>query len=104
MLARNWRCDIGEIDLVVLVTGAGRRRSAAAVAIVEVKARRSDRYGVAASAVDERKQTRLRRLAARWLAEHRELVDRIGAGAQVDVRFDVVAITGTAVEVIEHAF
>lgn len=62
---------------------------------VEVKARATDRFGSPALAVDHRKQRRLRILAARWLAEHPH------RGA---VRFDVVAVTGTSVEVIEAAF
>ncbi len=88
MLARNWRCAAGEIDLIV--------SSAHGVVFVEVKARADDRFGPAAGAVDHRKQRRLRRLAGLWLAEHR--------GGLIDVRFDVVAITGTHLEVIEGAF
>ena len=50
----------------------------------EVKARRDDRFGAPAEAVDRTKQMRLKRLAARWLADHRP-------GA-VDIRFDVVSV------------
>ncbi len=88
VLDRNWRCDAGELDLVV--------STASAIVFVEVKARADERFGPAAAAVDHRKQRRLRVLATRWLAEH---PDRRGA-----VRFDVVAVTGTRVEVIEGAF
>ena len=88
MLARNWRCAAGEIDLIVASTHS--------VVFVEVKARVDDRFGPAAAAVDQRKQRRLRRLAGLWLAEHRR--------GLVDVRFDVVAITGTRIDVIEAAF
>jgi Holliday junction resolvase-like predicted endonuclease len=42
------------------------------------------------------KQQRLRRLAAAWLATSR--------GRWVEVRFDVVAITGDHLEVIQRAF
>jgi putative endonuclease len=87
VLDRNWRCQAGEIDLVVAAAGT--------VVFVEVKARASDRYGSASLAVDRRKQGRLRVLAARWLAEH---------GHHGDVRFDVVAITGTVVDVVPNAF
>ena len=48
------------------------------VVFVEVKARPTDHFGAASSAVDHRKQRRLRVLAARWFAEH---PDRHGRGA-----------------------
>ncbi len=88
VLDRNWRCDRGELDLVVA--------DGDVMVFVEVKARASDTFGTASAAVGERKQRTLRMLAARWLGDH---PDRRG-----DIRFDVVAITGTCVEVIHHAF
>ncbi len=88
VLDRNWRCERGELDLVVA--------DGEVVVFVEVKARASDRFGSASAAVDEHKQHTLRLLAARWFADH---PDRRG-----DMRFDVVAITGTQLEVIPHAF
>lgn len=88
VIDRNWRAPIGEIDLVV--------RTGRVVVIVEVKTRRTDAFGVPASAVDAPKQQRLRRLAAAWLASHRI--------RRVDVRFDVVSITGARVDVYENAF
>lgn len=88
VLDRNWRCDVGELDLVVL---NGRT-----VVFVEVKARATDYFGAASSAVDHRKQRRLRILAARWFADH---PDHHG-----EARFDVVAITGTRIEVLIAAF
>jgi putative endonuclease len=89
VIARNWRCAIGEIDLIVC---RGRQ-----LVVAEVKARKSTAYGVPALAVSVAKQQRLRRLAACWLAENR-------TERSVDVRFDVVAITGDVVEVYEAAF
>jgi putative endonuclease len=88
VVARNWRCDRGELDLVVVDGGV--------VVFVEVKARSTDRFGAASAAVGDQKQQTLRMLAARWFAEH---PDRRG-----DMRFDVVAITGTRLEWIPHAF
>jgi putative endonuclease len=84
---RNWRCEHGEIDVVA--------RLGNTIVICEVKTRRSSGFGGAAAAVDQRKQQRLRRLAAAWLSDRRV--------HGVDVRFDVVAITGVDVEVIEGA-
>jgi putative endonuclease len=88
VVARNWRCDIGEIDLVV--------RRGCTVAIVEVKTRVTTRFGVPAEAVGFAKQRKLRRLAAAWLAASGQHYD--------EVRFDVVAIIGNVVEVIPAAF
>ena len=89
MVERNWRCELGEIDLVAVHERL--------LVVVEVKARATDRYGSPALAVDERKQRRLRRLAAQWLVEHPE-------HRRNDVRFDVVAVTGARVEVFIAAF
>jgi putative endonuclease len=73
---RNFRCRAGEIDLVA--------RKGDELVFCEVKTRASDRWGLPAEAVDARKQARLKRLAALWLARH-----KVG---RVRVRFDVVSI------------
>lgn len=62
VLDRNWRCDAGEIDLVL--------RDGDDLVVAEVKTRSSDACGTPHEAVDAVKLARLRRLAARWLAEH----------------------------------
>lgn len=92
VLDRNWRRREGEIDLIV--------RKGKTVAFCEVKTRSTDRFGSGAESVLEAKQRRIRRLASRWLSELTPASGR----ARVDVRFDVVAITAGAVEVIEDAF
>jgi putative endonuclease len=91
VVARNWRCRDGEIDLVVARPGE--------LVFCEVKTRSSQRFGSPAEAVTPAKQARLRRLAARFLAEHGSDVRRGWS-----VRFDVVAITAGHTEVIEGAF
>lgn len=88
VLARNWRCRDGEIDLVV-----ARDRW---VVFCEVKTRSSLAFGHPAEAVGWRKQQRLRHLGARWLDEHRVRAD--------GVRFDVAAVLPRSVEVVEGAF
>ncbi len=89
MLDRNWSCATGELDLVVERDGT--------VVFCEVKARASDRYGPAASAVDARKQRKLRALAIAWLAAH-------PSHRRCAIRFDVAAVTGARTRVIESAF
>ncbi|MCW2866384.1 MAG: hypothetical protein JWR20_572 [Marmoricola sp.] len=73
VLERNWRCDLGEIDLVL--------RDGDVLVVCEVKTRSSSAYGHPLEAVDRRKCARLRRLAARWLAEHEVHV----SGVRIDL-------------------
>ena len=61
VLARNWRCREGELDLIV--------RNGRELVFCEVKARTTDAFGVPAEAVSATKQARIRRLAARWLRD-----------------------------------
>ena len=88
VLDRNWRCRDGELDLVA--------RRGDLVVICEVKTRTSDAFGHPEAAVGHAKRKRIRRLAARYLAET--------GRHSGEVRFDVVAITGPNVEVFEDAF
>ncbi|MDT5008756.1 MAG: putative endonuclease [Mycobacterium sp.] len=75
VLARNWRCRYGELDVIAADVPAR------AVVFVEVKTRTSDQYGGLAQAVTDQKLRRLRRLAALWLAGQ----DRSWATIRVDV-------------------
>jgi len=88
VVARNWRCGDGELDLVV--------RRGDVLAFVEVKTRATDRFGHPAEAVTPAKQRRIRRLASRFCAD-------TGTRARV-LRFDVVGILAGQVEVYENAF
>jgi putative endonuclease len=63
VLARNWRCRYGELDVIAADV------SARTVVFVEVKTRTSDQFGGLAQAVTANKVRRLRRLAGLWLAE-----------------------------------
>ena len=92
ILARNWRCRVGEIDIVA-VRGA-------LLVICEVKTRRSLAFGGGFEAVGWEKQRKLRQLAELFLA-----------GCPVSpasVRFDVASVEsgkdGWTVEVFEDAF
>ncbi|MGH3367488.1 MAG: YraN family protein [Nocardioidaceae bacterium] len=88
VLDRNWRCDLGEVDVIA--------RDGSALVFCEVKTRRGLDYGSPLEAVTARKAARLRRLAARWMSE-----------AEIhpsEVRIDVVGVLvrprGAAV--VEH--
>jgi putative endonuclease len=93
ILARNWRCRDGEIDIVA--------RDRDVLVICEVKTRSGLGYGLPAEAITRKKADRLRRLACAWLREH-------PAGG-ADVRFDVVSVVraqrgAAAVEHLRAAF
>ena len=77
LLDRNWRCNVGEIDLVL--------RDGDELVVCEVKTRSTPIGGSPHEAVDERKVARLRRLAACWLELH--------AARPRGGRLDYVAIT-----------
>lgn len=89
VIARNWRCAEGEIDIVAARRGV--------LVVVEVKTRRSDGFGHPFEAVDRRKRDRLWRLSRAWLAAHPHAAPR-------SVRVDVIGITGEdpATATLEH--
>ena len=92
VLARNWRCPAGEIDLIL--------RRGPLLVICEVKTRRGGAFGGGFAAVGWEKQRRIRRLAELFL-------ERCPATSAV-VRFDVASVAvgdrGASVEVFEDAF
>lgn len=92
ILARNYRTPAGEIDIVA--------RDGDVLVFVEVKARRSARFGPPKAAVDRRKQRKLARCAQHYLK-------RTGRTRQ-RARFDVASVRpadeGLQVDVIRNAF
>ncbi|MCZ2524386.1 YraN family protein [Streptomyces sp. NPDC059506] len=77
VLARNWRCREGEVDIVA--------RDGDALVVCEVKTRTENSFQHPLAAVDRAKAERLRRLAERWTAEH-------GGPPPGGVRLDLVAV------------
>lgn len=75
LVAAGWHCRFGEIDLIC--------ETAEFLCFVEVKLRRSERFGTPGAFVDAHKQKRLRTSAQLYLAEHE---------TQLQPRFDVVEI------------
>ena len=77
ILCTNYRTKMGEIDIVAEERGV--------IAFVEVKMRRSLRFGPAKLAVTRRKQENIARTARHYLARNGRLAEA--------ARFDVLAIT-----------
>jgi putative endonuclease len=94
ILERNWRCRAGEIDIVA--------QDGHALVVCEVKTRRSGTYEHPMAAVTRAKADRLRRLAARWLADR--WLDRHGALPSGGVRIDLVGVLlpRRGAPVVEH--
>ncbi len=78
LLAQNWRCRLGELDLVMLDSDT--------VVFVEVRYRRYSAWGGAAESVDARKREKLSRAAQHFLQQE-------SRWAKHPCRFDVIAIT-----------
>jgi putative endonuclease len=99
LVARNWRCRLGELDLILSRRGV--------LVICEVKARRGDAFGGGWEAVTARKQAKIRAVSQAFLQ---------ASGARPGVvRFDVASVAMRAhrsaegplsaqVELFEDAF
>jgi putative endonuclease len=92
IVARNWRCAVGEIDMV-LTQGQ-------LLVICEVKTRGGSWFGGGYEAVGRQKQRKLRQLA--------ELFLRTWPILPAAVRFDVASVAlgprGASIEVFQDAF
>ena len=95
ILETNYRCRLGEIDLVA--------QKGKYLAFVEVKLRKSNRFGQASEAVTGEKQRKLRTTAELYLAEHQTVLQP---------RFDVAEVyapqgmqtANPTISYIENAF
>lgn len=92
ILENNYRCPIGEIDIVA--------RDKDDLVFVEVKARKSSALGYPEQAVGRQKQRKMSQLAL-WYIQEKKLHG-------INARFDVVAVlmqsSGNDVKLIKHAF
>jgi putative endonuclease len=79
ILARNWRCKDGEIDIV-----AAEQR---VLVICEVKTRTGVGFGTPIEAVTSQKARRLQRLAVRWVTSQGVIFE--------EIRIDVVGVLRT---------
>lgn len=92
ILVRNYRTKLGEIDLIA--------RDGETLAFIEVKARRSSRYGNPKYAVNRWKQKKISMAALTYLKSTKQM--------GVKARFDVLAILSPTqppeIELIRNAF
>lgn len=92
ILEQNYRCALGEIDIIA--------RDQGVLSFVEVKARRSNRYGGPKRAVTPRKQRKISMVALQYLKKTEQM--------ETPARFDVVAIRlwrdQSEIEIIKNAF
>ncbi len=92
ILERNYRCPLGEMDIVAREKGS--------LVFVEVKTRATKDFGGPAAAVNERKQRQLSRVALMYINQKRV--------RDVPARFDVVAVDLSGpkpgIEIIQNAF
>ena len=97
IVERNFKCRIGEIDLICIKDNV--------LVFCEVKARTRLTFGLPAESIDEKKKRHLRRSAASYLSQGLRL-NRLYS--DFDIRFDVVEVifVGEKCEVnhIENAF
>lgn len=89
VVERNYRCRAGEIDLIAWHRGY--------LVFVEVKYRKDGKMGSPEEAVTIRKQRRISRVCAWYLAAH-------GLELCTPCRFDVAAVTPDEIRIYENAF
>lgn len=87
LVARNWRCKGGEIDLVM--------RDGATLVFVEVRARGGMGFGGAAASITAAKQARVILAARHYL---------MVKGVDVPCRFDAVLVQDGRLEWLKGAF
>ena len=86
LLAKNYRCKYGEIDIIM--------EQGETLVFIEVKARSSAKYGLGYESVTASKQEKLLKTAQTYMVEKGER----------PARFDVVSIDGDEITHIENAF
>jgi uncharacterized protein (TIGR00252 family) len=98
IVARNWRCKRGELDVVACKDGV--------LVVCEVKARASNAFGTPAEAVTRAKQLKVKRATADFRASMRVSSDPSASLVNTarSVRFDVACVLGTQLEMLEDIF
>jgi putative endonuclease len=94
VIARNWRCRAGELDIVAREPGRGSGPDA--LVFVEVRARATAAYGGAGASITAAKQRRIATAAQLWC--------QVNGRTDLPCRFDVVLIEAGELEWIRDAF
>lgn len=78
LIERNYRCPFGEIDLIM-------KHEPDCIVFIEVRFRKSTRFGTPAETINHQKQKKLRRAAEHYLLKNDKYADKAS-------RFDIIAI------------
>ncbi len=89
ILEKNFRCKMGEIDLI--------GKSDGYLCFIEVKYRSSSEYGMPSEAVDNRKRRKIVLTALTYMNYHKLPTDTA-------CRFDIVVILNNKYSLIKNAF
>ena len=92
IVARNWHCREGELDIVATFSSD----AVLTIVVIEVKARATNNFGAPLEAVTLAKQRKLRIATKKFLQSRPEISG--------EVRFDIAAVLGTKIEVLQNAF
>ena len=92
IVARNWHCREGELDIVA----TSHSDTGLTIVVIEVKARATNNFGTPFESVTLAKQKKLRITTTKFLAANPQL--------HGEIKFDVAAVLGTKIEVLQNAF
>ena len=88
IICKNYQCELGEIDIIA--------RDKDTISFVEVKNRTSSIFGFPSEFIDKKKQHQIMKSALTYIKKEKI--------AHKNLRFDVVSICGSDLELIKDAF
>lgn len=89
IVAQNYRCKIGEIDIIAVKNNILR--------FIEVKYRKNDSFGYPIEAVNKRKQNKMMKVASWFLSENKQYEN-------MQCSFDIISITEHDIEYVFNCF
>ena len=85
IVAQNYRCKIGEIDIIAVKNNILR--------FIEVKYRKNESFGFPIEAVNKRKQNKMMKAASWFLSENKQYEN-------MQCSFDIISITEHDIEYV----